>query len=343
MLLCAGALAGGVALAAAGGERPADGRAPVAAQRQAPAPEVVHATVAAPEAQDVQRIAFEPLDLSREHDPFGRQLADGMPITGATPHRLILFTFDDGPDYIRTPKLLDSLDRAGVRAVFFLTANKLRGENRRERQHQAIARDIVRRGHLIGNHTLDHAQLPTLSDAEVRYQLVEAERVFERVLGERPWLLRPPGGARSERVDAIAAERGYTQMMWNLGTGDFLVRTPAEVLGTWRRVFERRTAEHGDRGGIILLHDTHEWSVEAFPLIVEELRRRNCDLLERDEELYDIVDDPRLFFAPRADAPPHLDASPAIPDPAILEARQERLREETRLRCTALAQSDAPT
>lgn len=332
VLLCAGALLGGAGLAAA--RRGAGPEAPAA-----PATEPVPARTAGPaEGNAVQHITFEPLVLeSRGGDPFGADFAEGMPITGATPHRLILFTFDDGPDPRYTPTLLDYLDEAGVRAIFFLTASRMRGHNHWERENQRIAREIVRRGHMIGNHTLEHAQLPVLPDAEVRRQIVEAERIFEEVLGERPWLFRPPGGARSERVDAIIAERGYTTMLWNLGTGDFLVRTPAEVLGTWRRVFERRAQDHGDRGGIVLLHDIHEWSVEAFPRIVDAIRRRNCELLEQGEELYDIVEDPRLFFVPRADAPPHLDAPPALPDPAILEARQERLREETRRRCTALA------
>ena len=64
-------------------------------------------------------------------------------------------------------------------------------------------------------------------------------------------------------------------------------------------MLERRERENGERGGVILLHDTHEWSVEAFPRIVAELQRRNCALLEQGEELYDIVGDPRWFHAPR--------------------------------------------
>ncbi len=335
LLWCAGALAGGATIAAAS----AAVREPAAPPDQAlAAPALALASTDGPQPDDVQRVAFEPLVLdAASSDPFGRAYRDGMPITGATPHRLVLFTFDDGPDQRLTPRLLDYLDEAGVGAVFFLTASRMRGDNQWQRDHQEVAREIVRRGHVVGNHTLDHAQLPVLTDIEVRHQIVEAERIFEDVLGERPWLVRPPGGARSERVDALLAERGYTSVLWNLGTGDFLVRTPNEVLGTFRRVFDRRMKDHGDRGGVVLLHDIHEWSVEAFPLIVDEIRRRNCELLDRGEELYDIVDDPKLFFVPRADAPASLDAPAARPDPAVLAARQERLREETRQRCMALA------
>ena len=273
-------------------------------------------------------------DLARS---LGLSMSNGRVISGATPHRLVLFTFDDGPNRHTTPRLLDLLDAAGVRAVFFLTANRIRGDNRRERIQQDIAREIVRRGHMVGSHTVDHAQLPALDNREVLHQLVEAEHIFERVLGGRPWLFRPPGGGRTDRVDALIAERGYTSVLWNLGTGDFQVSTPEEVAATWRRVLAFRERDSGERGGIILLHDIHEHSVDAFPLIVQELRRRNCRLLEGGEELYDIVDDPRLFFTPRADATPSAVAPPATPEDSVIAARQAALRQETRQRCEAVA------
>ena len=269
----------------------------------------------------------------RSVDSFGRAFADGRVITGATPHRLILFTFDDGPSHRYTLHLLDYLDAYGVRAVFFLIGERLVGSTPRQVVQQNIAREIVRRGHIVGNHTTDHVQLPVLDDAGVRAQLQVTEDAFVAVLGARPWLLRPPGGSRSVRVDNLVASQGYTQVLWNLGAGDFQVSTPEEVFDVWKRVFERRERENGDRGGIILLHDIHEHSVEAFPLIVEELRRRNCALLESGEELYDIVDDPRFFFEARADASASAEAAPASPAATELAARQARLRVETAQFC----------
>lgn len=269
----------------------------------------------------------------RPDDPFAERMKDGLVITGATEHRLVLFTFDDGPDERYTPALLDELDEIGVKAVFFLLANRIRGENNWERRQAELAREIVRRGHTIGSHTMDHPQLPSLDNEGVARELAAAEAVFERVLGARPWLLRPPGGARSPRTDEIVERRGYTTMTWNLGAGDFQVRTADDVVTTFMKVFERRERDDGHKGGIVLLHDTYPWTVEAVPRIVAELRRRNCELLERGEELYDIVDDPALFFAPRAGEPHGTVAGPAEPPRAILEARQARLRAEAAARC----------
>lgn len=276
------------------------------------------------------------------HSP-DRRFGDGMVISGGTPHRLILFTFDDGPDLRYTPKLLDTLDELGVRAVFFLTADRIVTDNGWGQRQAELARDIAARGHVIGSHGYDHKQMPLLDDAGVLRQLELCEQIFEKVFGERPWLFRPPGGARSDRTDRLIEGRGYTQMLWNLGTGDFQVRTPEAVVETWLRVLDRREAEFGERGGIVLLHDIHPWSVEAVPQMVAEIRRRNCELLEKNEELYDIVDDPRFFFVPRADAP-FGSAAPALAiPPEVLERRQARLRTETEARCRALVTGPAPS
>jgi peptidoglycan/xylan/chitin deacetylase (PgdA/CDA1 family) len=338
VLLCAAAIAGGAWLA-----REWQGRSEtVPAIPVAAAATIAHRSEEAPREPEEEALREPEAEQIAPAPPartsFGEHVREGMVMTGATPHRLILFTFDDGPDLRYTPRLLDRLDRFGVKAVFFLTASRFSGDGPWQLQNRELAREILRRGHFVGNHTVDHLQLPLLEDAEIVAQVEGADAVFERVLGSRSWLMRPPGGARSSRVDAMLAERGYTQVLWNLGSGDFQVRDAEEVFHIWRRVLARRERENGERGGIVLLHDTHEWSVEAFPMIVSHLRDRNCALLERGEELYDIVDDPRLFYSARDPGQPGAAAPPASPPAELLAERQARLREETAQRCTRVAQ-----
>ncbi|MGB0680356.1 MAG: polysaccharide deacetylase family protein [Polyangiales bacterium] len=260
---------------------------------------------------------------------------EGLVVHGGTPRRLILFTFDDGPDLRYTPKLLHSLRARQVQAMFFLTGRRLLGPQRRSQARRRLAAEIAAEGHVIASHTLDHLQLPLLKRTEVIQQLRGAERAFKLVFGARPWLVRPPGGARSARVDGIISARGYTQVMWNLGTGDTQSRSAEEVFRTWQKVMSRREREHGERGGILLMHDTHPWSVEAFERIHAELERRNCILATRGEELYDIVGDLSFFYAPRSIEGASAAAPVAEPDPEVFALRQRRLRQETRARCTA--------
>lgn len=332
VVLCAAAIAGGAFVAQVTYELPDPD--PRVGMFPAPMPDAL-------EVRDEPPLPAEPIHAPLHERPrtstFAPELSDGLVMTGATPHRIILFTFDDGPDPRNTPRLLEHLDTFGVRAVFFLTASRLRGSGEWVEQNRQLAQEIVRRGHIIGNHTVDHEALPMLDNAAVVAQIDGADETFTRVLGSRAWLLRPPGGARSARVDRMLADRGYTQVMWNLGSGDFQVRDKEEVLRVWTRVLARREREHGERGGIVLLHDTHEWSVDAFPMIVSYLRDRNCALLAEGEELYDIVDDPAMFHVARGEADVSTLAPPAAPDPRVLEERQAVLREATAQRCAAVA------
>src|SRR5690348_13099182 len=102
--------------------------------------------------------ATEPLPAAETAvmDGTGEAMKDGMLITGATRHRLVLFTFDDGPDVHTTPHLLDLLDQENVRAVFFVSAYRITGDTPRTREQAAIAREALRRGHVVGSHGLDH-------------------------------------------------------------------------------------------------------------------------------------------------------------------------------------------
>jgi len=288
-------------------------------RRGSPAREPIHAE---PDLELLQQVA-----MLGHRDATGSRFPRGLTIRGGTRRRMILFTFDDGPSNRTTPRLLDLLDELGIRAVFFVTSESFGNGNPWEREHAAIVRDIVRRGHMIGNHTETHRQLPLLNNAEIEAELRRSGRKIAWAAGSHPRLIRPPGGAMSNRVAGILAENAYTSVMWAVYPADLEESTPEGVVRTFFRVLDRREQDTGDRGGIVLMHDTKPQSVEALPRIVDGLERRNCALLERGEELYDIVDDLGYFI-------------PGYELGESLEERQLALREATARRCAALALAD---
>ncbi|MEM7137148.1 MAG: polysaccharide deacetylase family protein [Myxococcota bacterium] len=263
------------------------------------------------------------------HDAVGARYPTGLTLNGATPHRILFFSFDDGPSRRTTPALLDMLDQLGIRALFFVTTESFGDGNPWEREHAEIVQEIVDRGHILGNHTETHRQLPLLRNAQIEEELRRSERKIEHAIGLRPRLIRPPGGALSDRVSRLLAAHGYTSVLWSVYTGDLEVDTADDVVRTFFRVLKRRERETGDRGGIVLLHDTQRHSLDAMPRLVDALRRRNCELLARGEELYDIVGDLGYFI-------------PGHPPPEPLEERQARLVERTERDCAALALRDGP-
>ncbi|MCA9615832.1 MAG: polysaccharide deacetylase family protein [Myxococcales bacterium] len=276
-------------------------------------------------------VAPEPAEATPPHDPLAAELAGGRTTRGFVRHRMLHFTFDDGPRLDTTPRLLDALDAHGVKATFFVVARGFDGNNATDRAKAALLREVARRGHTIGAHTYDHANLTRLDDEGIRAQLDAQEAVFEAVLGGRPWLFRPPYGARDERTDALLVERGYTQMLWNVTARDVESRTGEQVAEAFAQSLDLRERHPRGPGGIVVLHDTKPWVVDAFPAMMAELERRNCALLASGEELWDVLDEPSIFHEATGDRPRM--QREADVDDAFVAARQEVLRARLATRC----------
>jgi peptidoglycan/xylan/chitin deacetylase (PgdA/CDA1 family) len=259
-----------------------------------------------------------------QRDATGDRFPSGLMLPGTTRRRMLLFTFDDGPSRRTTPQLLDVLDELGIKAIFFVTSESFGNGNPWEREHAEIVRDIVRRGHTIGNHTETHRQLPLLRNEEIEHELRRSAGKIAWTIGSYPRLIRPPGGALSKRVEQILGDHEYTSVMWALYPEDLEAKTPEQVVRAFFRVLDRREQDTGQRGGIVLMHDTKPHTLAALPRIVDALERRNCELLEAGEELYDIVDDLGYFI-------PDYGTDQTFAD------RQASLAEHAARRCRALA------
>lgn len=269
----------------------------------------------------------------------GSVYQNGRVITGVTPHRIVHFTFDDGPDPRTTPRLLQRLDAHGIKATFFFSASRFESRARRNAGVAELARDVQARGHSIGSHSVDHVRMRGMSPSQQREQLDRGEALFRQVFGASPVLFRPPYGSRGASLDAQLAERGMTTVMWNLGVADWVARPPQAILVTWQRVLERAETRD-ERGGVVLLHDTHAWTADALDLIMTDIAQRNCALLaDPAAELYDVVPTLAPFFQPRQQAPVARDTLSAIVPAEALAARQKLLRESWTQRCGA---TDAP-
>jgi peptidoglycan/xylan/chitin deacetylase (PgdA/CDA1 family) len=129
----------------------------------------------------------------------------------ATKH--IWLTFDDGPHSTNTDKVLATLAQHGIKATFFVV-----GENVKSRKQ--IVQRAFDAGHRIGNHSYSHPNLTTLTDAQIRDQIVKTETLISGFLGKAK-LFRPPYGAHNARVDKIIAQLGYRSIFWNVDTEDW--------------------------------------------------------------------------------------------------------------------------
>jgi len=167
------------------------------------------------------------------------------------PNSLAL-TFDDGPNPAITPRLLDLLDRHKAKATFFLVGKYVRDS-------PGLAKEIVARGHLIGNHTETHPNLLFCGPEETRTELLRCSEAIGQATWEEPRWFRPPFGYRSPWLGSIAMQYWMQTVMWTLIPGDWLVK-PAEWLIARMKPIAAHAREHRNsqlrvHGDILCLHD----------------------------------------------------------------------------------------
>lgn len=192
-------------------------------------------------------------------------------------------TFDDGPS-TWTPLILDILQEYQIQATFFLL-----GERAQPYSH--IIEEILKDGHLIGNHSFSHQDLRELSPQEVfEKEIHPTSLLLEEMTGLYPLILRPPYGAISDEAIEYLGQKGFRIVNWSLDTFDW-DRDQNSIQEIWQKV-----ESYHHPGAIILLHDgggNRENTLKALPLLIETLQKRGY-LFQRLDELLAI--DP--YFLP---------------------------------------------
>jgi peptidoglycan-N-acetylglucosamine deacetylase len=187
--------------------------------------------------------------LQARYEQIRRAASDlvfGPAVLAGTDPQEVALTFDDGPNDPYTQQLLDLLARCQVRATFFLIGDFVR-------RRPEIVRAIHQGGHLLGNHTMTHPSLPSVSPSRVREELAECNAAIEDATGEAVKWFRPPFGARSRSVIRTAAELGLTPVMWNVTGYDWEATTPGPLEARVHSGIRHNQLRR--RGSNILLHD----------------------------------------------------------------------------------------
>jgi peptidoglycan/xylan/chitin deacetylase (PgdA/CDA1 family) len=155
----------------------------------------------------------------------------------------VAITLDDGPEPQVTPQVLDILDAHGARATFFCIAQQAE-------RHPALAREIVRRGHSVQNHSLQHRHhFSLLGPAGFRREIGQAQDRLAQITGQRPTCFRAPAGLRNPFLDPVLHALGLTLVSWTRRGFDTRQPDPQAVLARLTRGLAA--------GDILLLHDRH--------------------------------------------------------------------------------------
>ena len=191
------------------------------------------------------------------------------PFTGK---KVAYLTFDDGPDRVNTPKILDILEAQGVPATFYVLGY-------RAEQNPEVLKRIFREGHAIGNHSYDHEydNLYSSPDNFLR-QILRTDETIHNILGVRPLIVRAPGGTFgnfTQEYWATMKSHGYTVHDWNVCTNDATKENPNATQQI--KYVDRQTNEIlKDNAANILMHciESKEETVKALPEIISLLKEK---------------------------------------------------------------------
>jgi peptidoglycan-N-acetylglucosamine deacetylase len=182
---------------------------------------------------------------------------------GPTERRAVALTFDDGPNPIFTPRILDTLAQFGARGTFFVIG-------RRAEQYPEIVRAIAAAGHEVGNHTYHHRPLWLLPPHLTREEIDRCARVLSSILGQPPRYFRPPWGRFNWAAYRHCARVEERPILWSLRAEGWMpIASPEAIVHTVaRQLHPGAIIDLHDGGG---LRDTPARTAEALPTLLSAL------------------------------------------------------------------------
>jgi peptidoglycan/xylan/chitin deacetylase (PgdA/CDA1 family) len=196
----------------------------------------------------------------KEHVRIGTMsYAESLPLVD---HEVVL-TFDDGPLPPYTGRILDILASECIHATYFIVGSMAKA-------YPAELRRVYEAGHTIGTHSMTHPlKFRALGPEQARAQIEDGINATAAVLGDASRLapfFRFPGFGHTAELDDYLASRGLMAWGADAPADDWKKISAEEIV---RRAMRRLQA----RGkGILLLHDIHQRTVEALPMLIKELK-----------------------------------------------------------------------
>lgn len=174
----------------------------------------------------------------------------------------IALTFDDGPHPSKTKNILDILDKYDVKATFFVIGVNVKN-------YCSSFKDILERGHEIGNHTYNHKALNSNVKEIISEEISKTEEEIRKNGGQSTNLIRPPCGLYNEKLIKLAMQNDYKIVLWNIDTNDWAHAKSEEMT--------KNVLNKVKGGDIILFHDyisgisnTADALDEIIPKLIEQ-------------------------------------------------------------------------
>ena len=165
----------------------------------------------------------------------------------------ISISFDAAWGGDKTLGILDLLDEYNIKTTFFLV-------DIWTQKYPELVKEIVARGHEIGNHSTSHPQMSKLNETQIAKELnTQADNVLA-IAGVRPVLFRPPYGDYNNRVITTARAQGFVPIHWSVDSLDWKNRGAQEIINRATKV---------KSGDIVLFHNDSQYILDALPAVLK--------------------------------------------------------------------------
>lgn len=185
------------------------------------------------------------------------------------PPKTVLLTFDDGPHPRYTDEILEILKRYNAPAVFFELGQNLgkvdAAGNVQPGNGSAVAKRVLAAGHQIANHSFTHGLMSKFELVKVKEEAANTEALLDAAGRNGDALFRFPYGARNDGALTTIEALKLRSMMWNVDSLDWSDPIPKSIAARVMAELDKQ------QRGIVLFHDIHARTVQALPLVLDQL------------------------------------------------------------------------
>ncbi|AYC30236.1 polysaccharide deacetylase [Paenisporosarcina cavernae] len=182
---------------------------------------------------------------------------------GSASKKTLYLTFDNGYENGKTASILDTLKKEKIHATFFLTGHYVESATE-------LVNRMIKDGHEIGNHTLNHPNMAHLSTEK----MIEEWKSFDELLASKTKVkktrfVRPPEGVFNEEMLRVAKENGYQHMFWSVAFVDWYANKPQGKAYAYNELVKQLHP-----GAIILMHTVSQDNADALPDFIQTAKEK---------------------------------------------------------------------
>lgn len=190
-------------------------------------------------------------------------------INGYTENKWVALTFDDGPDGVFTPKIIDILKQHNIKASFFFIGKSIDA-------FPSAVKKAFNENNLILNHSMDHSDFSKKDFNGIKKEVEETENKIYNLIKKKPAIIRPPYGVVDKNTLTSLEQLGYKSVLWSIDTLDWSQKEKDNIVNN--------VVNNIRPGDIVLMHSNsdRQATVDALPIIIDTLKSKGFEFVTLD-------------------------------------------------------------